>query len=57
MVARAVFIVRAVFGGRRRGPAGNVNYPSLRLVTCGGPFDAAKGQDLDNVVVYAHLIS
>jgi LPXTG-site transpeptidase (sortase) family protein len=34
---------------------GNVPYPSLRLVTCGGPFDAARGQYLDNIVVYAHL--
>jgi hypothetical protein len=24
-------------------------------VTCGGPFDAARGQYLDNIVVYAHL--
>ena len=34
---------------------GNVPYPGLRLVTCGGPFDAARGQYLDNIVVYAHL--
>jgi sortase (surface protein transpeptidase) len=34
---------------------GNVPYPSLRLVTCGGPFDAASGQYEDNIVVYAHL--
>lgn len=36
---------------------GNVSYPSLRLVTCGGPFDSAKGQYLDNIVVYSHLVS
>jgi sortase (surface protein transpeptidase) len=30
-------------------------YPGLRLVTCGGPFDAEAGQYLDNIVVYAHL--
>ena len=34
---------------------GHVSYPSLRLVTCGGPFDPATGQYLDNIVVYAHL--
>jgi LPXTG-site transpeptidase (sortase) family protein len=34
---------------------GNAPYPSLRLVTCGGPFDAASGQYVDNIVVYAHL--
>ena len=36
---------------------GNVSFPSLRLVTCGGPFDTATRQYLDNVVVYAHLIT
>jgi sortase (surface protein transpeptidase) len=34
---------------------GQVKYPSLRLVTCGGPFDTATRQYLDNIVVYAHL--
>jgi hypothetical protein len=33
----------------------NVSYPSVRLITCGGPFDSATRQYLDNVVVYAHL--
>jgi hypothetical protein len=36
---------------------GNVSFPSLRLVTCGGPFDTTTRQYLDNVVVYAHLIT
>jgi sortase (surface protein transpeptidase) len=35
----------------------NTRYPALRLVTCGGPFDAASGQYLDNIIVYAHLVS
>jgi sortase (surface protein transpeptidase) len=35
---------------------GNVSFPSLRLVTCGGPFDTTTRQYLDNIVVYAHLI-
>jgi LPXTG-site transpeptidase (sortase) family protein len=34
---------------------GSVSYPALRLVTCGGPFDTATGQYLDNIIVYAHL--
>jgi hypothetical protein len=35
---------------------GNPGYPALRLITCGGPFDAATGSYLDNIIVYAHLI-
>jgi len=38
------------------GVYGNVSFPSLRLVTCGGPFDSSTRQYLDNIVVYAHLI-
>jgi LPXTG-site transpeptidase (sortase) family protein len=34
---------------------GNVPYPALRLVTCGGPFNAKTGSYLDSIVVYAHL--
>ena len=34
---------------------GNPGYPALRLVTCGGPFDSATGEYLDNIIVYAHL--
>ena len=34
---------------------GNVAYPALRLVTCGGLFDAKTGEYLDSIVVYAHL--
>lgn len=46
-VAKTTFPSSAVYG--------NVPYPGLRLVTCGGPFDAAAGQYQDNIVVYAHL--
>jgi sortase (surface protein transpeptidase) len=46
-VAKALFPANDVYG--------NVPYPALRLVTCGGPFDAARGSYLDNIVVYAHL--
>jgi len=31
--------------------------PSLRLITCGGPFDQATGHYTDNIIVYAHLVS
>jgi len=36
---------------------GSPGYPALRLITCGGPFDAATGEYLDNIIVYAHLTS
>jgi LPXTG-site transpeptidase (sortase) family protein len=36
---------------------GKASYPSLRLITCGGPFDKATGHYLDNIIVYAHLVS
>ena len=48
-VEKSTFPTNAIYG--------NVSYPSLRLITCGGPFDAATGQYLDNIVVYSHLIS
>jgi LPXTG-site transpeptidase (sortase) family protein len=35
---------------------GQAGYPSLRLITCGGPFDKATGHYVDNIIVYAHLI-
>jgi hypothetical protein len=31
--------------------------PSLRLVTCGGEFDRARGSYSDNVIVYADPLS
>ena len=46
-VVKALFPAGTVYG--------NASYPSLRLVTCGGPFDAGRGAYLDNIVVYAHL--
>ncbi len=36
---------------------GNTNRAALRLITCGGPFDASTGSYLDNVVVLASLTS
>jgi LPXTG-site transpeptidase (sortase) family protein len=47
-VAKTAFPTAAVYGRAR--------YPELRLITCGGPFDAASGHYLDNIIVYAHLI-
>jgi len=32
------------------------SYPSLKLVTCGGRFDAASGNYLDNVIAFATLV-
>ncbi len=36
---------------------GPTDYPALRLVTCGGPFDTSTRQYLDNTVVFASLAS
>jgi LPXTG-site transpeptidase (sortase) family protein len=36
---------------------GKANSPDLRLITCGGTFDAATGHYLYNIIVYAHLVS
>jgi sortase (surface protein transpeptidase) len=46
-VAKATFPASSMYG--------NVGYPALRLITCGGPFDDKTGEYLDNIVVYAHL--
>lgn len=46
-VAKAAFPTSAVYG--------TVRYPALRLITCGGHFDASTGHYLDNIIVYAHL--
>lgn len=47
-VAKDAFPTAAVYG--------RADYPSLRLITCGGTFDKATGHYLDNVIVYAHMI-
>jgi sortase (surface protein transpeptidase) len=47
MYAKDDFPTRLVYG-----PAGG---PELRLITCGGAFDAAAGSYLDNVVAFARL--
>lgn len=35
---------------------GNINYPGLRLITCGGTFDRESGNYTQNTVVYAVLV-
>lgn len=34
---------------------GAIDYPGLRLITCGGPYDASDGGYQDNIVVFASL--
>jgi hypothetical protein len=46
--AKTAFPTRLVYGGTKA--------PELRLVTCGGPFDAETGHYLDNVVVFARRV-
>ena len=46
---KAEFPTDAVFGSADRA--------ELRLVTCGGLYDEATHRYLDNVVVFAHLVS
>ncbi len=36
---------------------GNTDTPELRLITCGGAFDEASGNYLDNVIVYGQMTS
>jgi len=47
-VAKATFPSAEIYG--------NTRYPGLRLITCGGPFNTATRQYLDNIVVYTHLV-
>jgi len=47
-VAKDAFPTASVYG--------TAGYPSLRLITCGGPFDQATGHYMDNIIVYAHLV-
>jgi sortase (surface protein transpeptidase) len=36
---------------------GMIQFPGLRLITCGGSFDTGSGHYLNNIIVYAHLVS
>jgi sortase (surface protein transpeptidase) len=35
---------------------GDLPYPALRLITCGGAYDRRRHEYRDNVIVFAHLI-
>lgn len=35
---------------------GGLDYSALRLITCGGAFDRAKGSYEDNIIVYGHRV-
>jgi len=48
-VPKAQFPDQAVYGP--------IGYAGLRLVTCGGPFDASTGHYVDNVIVFTSLVS
>ena len=45
--SKSRFPSRAVYG--------RIDHAGLRLITCGGTYDAAKNRYLDNVVVFAKL--
>jgi hypothetical protein len=47
--AKSEFPTRTVFGG--------IDYAGLRLITCGGEFDASSRRYRDNVVAFAELVS
>jgi sortase (surface protein transpeptidase) len=47
--AKADFPTRRVYGATKG--------PELRLITCGGVFNSDTGHYLDNVVVFAHLVT
>jgi hypothetical protein len=36
---------------------GPLDHAGLRLITCGGPFDSGAGHYVDNIVVYADLLT
>ena len=36
---------------------GDIDHAGLRLLTCGGAFDDASGHYLDNIVVFASLVT
>ena len=47
--AKADFPTAAVFG--------SIDHAGLRLITCGGAFDESRGHYVDNIVVFATLVS
>ena len=49
MEGKSQFPTHAVYGA--------IDHAGLRLITCGGTYDAASHRYLDNVVVFARLES
>jgi hypothetical protein len=45
--SKSRFPSRAVYGA--------IDHAGLRLITCGGSYDAARHEYLDNVIVFARL--
>ena len=56
-VAAAAASVLVLGGGGALSIALANQHHALRLVTCGGRFDAATHQYLSNIIVSAHLVS
>jgi LPXTG-site transpeptidase (sortase) family protein len=48
-VAKSSFPTQKVYG--------KLTYPGIRLITCGGRFDASWGHHVDNIIVYGKLVS
>ncbi len=36
---------------------GKLSYPGIRLITCGGRFDASWGHHVDNIIAYGKLVN
>jgi hypothetical protein len=36
---------------------GDIGFPGIRLITCGGSFNRKTGHYVDNVIAYGHLVS
>ncbi|HEY7483855.1 MAG TPA: class F sortase [Streptosporangiaceae bacterium] len=36
---------------------GDIGFPGIRLITCGGSFDKSTGHYVDNVIAYGHMVS
>ena len=48
-IAKSSFPTQKVYG--------KLSYPGIRLITCGGRFDASWGHHVDNIIVYGKLVS
>lgn len=48
-IAKSSFPTQKVYG--------KLSYAGIRLITCGGRFDASWGHHVDNIIVYGRLVS